>query len=376
MGELTHGFQRMNRMTNLLNNKKRVAVVSAVYPPYRGGIGVLAQLDAEQIGTLGYDVDVYAPGQMGFRPWFRYGNAACAPGLFWLARRYDVVVLEYPFFGGAEFVALGRRVFGGTLILSYHMDVVGRGVLRRFFAWHRRWVFPFVCVSADKVLVTSGDYARESFLADHVVAPVVLSPSVDTEFFSPQKKARGTEKTIVFVGGLDRAHYFKGLLVVLQAMCVPHVSILTDAKLIVVGDGDCRVEFESFVRAHGLGERVRFAGNVAYKDLPAYYCMADVCVFPSVDRSEAFGLVALEAMACGVPVVASNLAGVRTIVRDGVTGALVAAGSSSALAETLATLLGDDVQLERMSVAARRMVEEEYSSANRIQQWKRIFDTV
>ena len=363
----------MTRMTNTLNNKKRVAVVSPVYPPYRGGIGALARLDAEHIGALGYEVDVYAPGQRGFRPWFRYGNAAFVPALFWLTRRYDVVVLEYPFFGGAEFVALGRRVFGGKLILSYHMDVVGRGLLGRFFAWHRRWVFPFVCASADRVLVTSDDYARESFLADRACASTVLAPSVDTDFFSPRQKMVDAEKTIVFVGGLDSAHYFKGLSVLLRAMCA---RVLVSAKLIVVGDGNCRAEYESFARAHGLGDRVRFAGNVAQSDLPAQYRMGDVCVFPSVDRSEAFGLVALEAMACGVPVIASNLAGVRTIVRDGMTGLLVIAGSSSALAEKLAAILDNDAGREEMASAARKMVEEEFVPARRIARWKEILDSL
>ena len=93
----------------------------------------------------------------------------------------------------------------------------------------------------------------------------------------------------------------------------------------VGGDGEWRTEYEAQARA-SLGDRVRFVGDVADETLPDYYRAADALALPSIDRTEAFGLVLLEALACGTPVVASRLPGVRTLVDDGRTGFLVDPG--------------------------------------------------
>ncbi|HLU40167.1 MAG TPA: glycosyltransferase, partial [Planctomycetota bacterium] len=111
--------------------------------------------------------------------------------------------------------------------------------------------------------------------------------------------------------------------------------------------------------ALGLGERARFLGGLADADLPDAYRAADVVVLPSVGRGEAFGLVALEAAACARPVVASDLPGVRTVVREGATGKLVPPGDVGALAEALADLLADAARAQALGTAARTRVEAE-----------------
>ncbi len=94
--------------------------------------------------------------------------------------------------------------------------------------------------------------------------------------------------------------------------------------------------------------------------------------FPSTDSSEAFGIAALEAMSCGLPVVASDLPGVRTIVRDGVTGWRCEPGSVSSFAVSLARLLGDENDLYRFGQNARKMAVEEYTNDIRAKKLNRI----
>ncbi len=388
------------------------AIITPVFPPYRGGMGVLAELDARQLAAAGYDVHVYAPikpvvasGRWGLspardrpidraaitsggsitmhplKPIFRYGNAAIVPSLRNIVKQYPLVILHYPFYGGAEFAALAGRAKLTKLLITYHMDTVGRGLPGAIFRAHAFAVMPFLLRAADRLLVTSLDYAESSLLAKiSGLKPRIreLAPAVDTLSFSPGPRpddlagrfgiGRG-DKVVLMVGGLDRAHYFKGVPVLLNALATRD---LAGIKAVIVGDGDLRPSYELMAAKLGLAGRVSFAGAADPAALAGFYRLADVFAFPSIDRSEAFGLAALEALASGLPVVASSLPGVRTIVREGLTGRLVAPGSASSLAARLAEVLGDDAARKRMGTAARSMVEREYAEAVRLGRWRDI----
>lgn len=175
--------------------------------------------------------------------------------------------------------------------------------------------------------------------------------------------------TVLFVGGLDRAHSFKGLPILLQA--VPRIS---DVRLRIVGDGDLRPQYEQQARALGISDRVEFLGSVSDGELPNMYRQSDVLVLPSIGRSEAFGVVLLEAMASGIPVIASDLPGVRTVVADGETGFLAPPGDVSALADRIGSLARDSEQRQRMSAAARQRVEERYDWERVMERWLKIYD--
>jgi len=105
---------------------------------------------------------------------------------------------------------------------------------------------------------------------------------------------------------------------------------------------------------------VIFAGNVNDTELPLYYNLADVFVLPSIDRSEAFGMVLLEAAACGKPLIASNLPGVRTLVRDGVNGFLVEPKDDGDLGKKIKIILDDDALRKAMGIASRQAMENGY----------------
>lgn len=365
--------------------KQRIAIVTATFPPYRGGMGRVAQLDAEQLSAAGFDVHVYAPNVYerssdgytthALRPWLRYGNGGFVPGVLRLLKTYPLVLLHYPFFGGAELLALAKRVGGGKLALTYHMDVVGRGLFRPAFAFHTRFVMPHIMRAADKVIVTSRDYLEHSFarplLKERPGAFAVVPPSVDMEHFSPgatdtavcdRFSVDARMPVVMFTGGLDKAHYFKGLSGLIRAMAS---KPLEGVQLIVAGEGALRKRYQQEAEEVGIAGRANFIGAVTDDELPCLLRRADVFAFPSIDRSEAFGIAALEALASGVPVVASDLPGVRTVVRDGVNGFVVPPGDSVALAARLAQILDDAALRARMSDAARRIAVAEYAPSVR-----------
>ena len=359
----------------------RIAQITPVYPPYAGGIGSIAHEYTERLRARGFDVQVTTPAYRSHHkgkdpeyvhrmaPMMEWGNAAFVPRLRKVLSEYDVIHLHYPFFGGAEVVAFDHMVSKQIpLVVTYHMDVVASGMKGAFFAAHRRALMPAIMKRADRILVNSMDYATHSdiklLLDDKRV--VELPFGVDLERFSPgfapEVRARhgipDTDPVIIFVGGLDQAHYFKGVSVLLDAL-----ETLGDLSwhALLVGDGDLRESYEAMTRVTPVAHRIHFVGKVPWDQLPEYYRAGNIHVLPSTDRSEAFGMVNLEAAASGLPSIVSALPGVRTTVVHGQTGLHVESRNAKDLADALRELLSHLTVAERMGEQARLRVGQEYA---------------
>jgi len=209
-----------------------------------------------------------------------------------------------------------------------------------------------VAAGADRIVASNP--VERADLAWHVKADparvAIIPCGVDTELFRPgdPRLARARlgiagERVLLFVGRLTP---IKGLETLLRALAVLATEAPTDrpVRLVVVGGergdtGDAG-DFRRLTRELGVEGRVDFRGPQPQDVLPDYYRAADLCLMPS--RYESFGMVALEAMACGVPVVASRVGGLAVTVQDGVTGLLVPEGDPGALVGAVRRLLGDE----------------------------------
>ena len=162
---------------------------------------------------------------------------------------------------------------------------------------------------------------------------------------------------------MDQAHYFKGVSTLLKA-----IQQLPDVHAILVGDGDLRSNYQQQAADLRLESRVTFTGRVASDQLPFLYRAANMVVLPSDTCGEAFGMVLLEAMSSGRPVIASNLPGVRSVVSDGDDGYLTPPDNVHSLTKTIKRIADmTPSQREAMGQAGRRKVEVKYS-------WERIGD--
>jgi len=340
----------------------RVAVVVSTFPPYPGGMGNAAAAHAEALRYAGHDVGVLAPGR-GLSPLFRVGNSACVPQLFWKLRGFDAVELHYPFFGGAEWVWLWKKTFGRRkrLAVMYHMDAVGSGLFGAIYRLYRALFLRRILASADVIMVSSRDYLASSQAKAFADDPRVRETpfGTDTGRFRPTEP--GTHApTAIFVGGLDSAHYFKGVSILLEAFALSSKSV-PEARLEIVGDGDLRARYEREAGELGVAGRVSFLGKASDELLRERYAHARFHVLPSVDRSEAFGIVTLEAAASGIPSIVSDLPGVRIVVEDGVTGLRVPPGDVEALSRAMTALFADAERAQAMGRAARERAERRYS---------------
>jgi rhamnosyl/mannosyltransferase len=148
-------------------------------------------------------------------------------------------------------------------------------------------------------------------------------------------------------------------------------------SLVIVGEGPLDGALRSIVVEKRLGERVLFAGHVDDADLPAFYQACDVFVLPSTARTEAFGVVQIEAMAAGRPVVSTNLpTGVPWVNQDGVSGLVVPPGDAAALGDALHRLLDDGALRQRLGEGARRRAQELFSRERMIATFKNVIGTV
>jgi D-inositol-3-phosphate glycosyltransferase len=203
---------------------------------------------------------------------------------------------------------------------------------------------------ADRI-VAANVVERAELLRDyaaHASRIATIPCGVDTDLFTPGDRAQARRRlglddrpVLLWVG---RIAPIKGLDTLLDTVARLREGGRDMRLLVVGGEADeptngHETSLRRRIAVLGLGESVRFVGPQSQSVLPLYYTAADVTVLPSY--YESFGMVALEAMACGSPVIASRVGGLVTTVRDGVTGFLVPDGDVEALAERIETLVGD-----------------------------------
>jgi glycosyltransferase involved in cell wall biosynthesis len=366
----------------------KVAEIICAFPPYKGGMGKVALENFKILKEGGYETTVFTPSysiKRGFSgggssikrlfPLLRYGNAAVLPQLFFKLKNFDIVHLHYPFFGSAEIVWLAKKLSKRKfkLIVTYHMEASGEGFIGLIFDFYRKYIMPRIMGSADKIIVSSTDYAMNSevkeILKENPEKFIEIPFGVDIEKFKPREKKQsliekyhlGTEeKTILFVGGLDKAHYFKGVPKLIKAFHNFLMETKIQAQLVIVGDGSERFNYEQIAFDYGLRDRVIFMGPVKDDELPYIYNLADLFVLPSINKGEAFGIVLLEAAASGIPVIASDLPGVRSVVREGYSGYLTPPGNPDILTKQLKEALSDESKLKVLGKDAREVAIEYY----------------
>jgi rhamnosyl/mannosyltransferase len=298
-----------------------------------------------------------------------------SPRLVWeLARAdADVVHLHVPYpVGEVGYLLAGRR---RPLVVTYHSDVV-----------RQRWARPLydpllthLLRRAHAIVATSPVYVETSpVLRQFATRCNVIPLGVDLDQFSPTPEFvaairqrwldQAHSSLVLFVG---RFRAYKGLEYLIDAVAgLP-------ACLLLIGAGPLEGELRATIAQLGLGEQVAILGNVRDEDLPAYYAACDVFVLPSIQRSEAFGTVLLEAMAAGRPAVCTELGTATSwVVQNEVTGLVVPPADSKALKGALERLLSDRTLARRLGEAARQRAEEYFGEGTLLDNVEKVYRQV
>jgi glycosyltransferase involved in cell wall biosynthesis len=279
-----------------------------------------------------------------------------SPALFLWVRRLkpDITHLHFPYPWGE----MAHLMFGRSprTVITYQSDIVRQKNLLRLYR-------PFLeraLARADRIIATSPQYIQSSPYLSQVAKKCVVIPlGIELERFQRARReevrglrAKYDPPLLLFVGIL---RYYKGLQYLIRAM--RHIN----ARLLVVGSGPMAEEWQTLTVRLGLTDKIFFLGQHV-EDLPAYYQACDLFVFPSSHRSEAFGTVQVEAMACGNAVICTELGtGTSYVNIDGETGLVVPARDPDALTEAINRLLGDEARRVEMGEKGRKRAMQEFS---------------
>jgi phosphatidylinositol alpha-1,6-mannosyltransferase len=359
----------------------RVLLVTNDFPPRRGGIqSYLQAFVGELVAGGGHTLTVYAPKWKGAAE-FDDQARACDysvvrhPGTLMLpvpavANRMKKLIerdgIDTVWFGAAAPLALmapvAREAGAERVVASTHGHEVGWSMLPVARTALRR-------IGTDTDVVTYvSRYTRNRFASAFGPRAALehVPPGVDIDRFVPDEVARAEMRARYGLGGrpvvvcVSRLVPRKGQDMLIRAMPAIRQRV-AGAALVIVGGGPYRTSLRRLAHSFGVAEHVVFTDGVPGEELAAHHAMADVFAMPCRTRGagldvEGFGIVYLEASACGVPVVAGRSGGAPETVRDGETGRVVDGWDVGAIAASVGDLLADPDRAARMGAAGRRWV--------------------
>ncbi|MHA1595228.1 MAG: glycosyltransferase family 4 protein [Candidatus Baldrarchaeia archaeon] len=284
-----------------------------------------------------------------------------------LGEKFDIIHVHHAFIPISLYSVSVASKYGIPSVLTAHSLGVAH---ENHYLWRflRVFMYPIrkTLENVNRIITVSEAVRRfmKHLLPDYERF-VVIPNAVDIEEFKPNKSKEELRRElclpidnpiILFVG---RLVVRKGVHVLLDAFRSV-VKEIPDARLVIVGKGMLRDYLEYKAKAYGIERNVDLRGYVDRENLVKLYMAADVFVCPSI-FAEAFGIVIIEAMAAGKPVIATRVGGIPEIIDDGIDGILVKPHSVRELSDAIIWLLNDKSRLEAMGMNAREKVEERYS---------------
>lgn len=363
-----------------MSRRLKVLEVNKAYYPHIGGIETLVKQYSQELGTIcNADVKTLVcrdgrgkttretldgvkltrAGSLG--TYFSCPLSLSFIRLFRkMAREADVVHIHVPF--PLADIALLLSGFKGRVVVSWHSDVVKQKKLMTFYK-------PFMMkllkradciITATKGHIDGSDYLPD-FRRKCKIVPYGITPgdylSIER---SPVLTNRLSDKKNVKVFFTGRLVYYKGVDILLKAF-----TMTENCELFIAGTGEMEQELKDFAKRHNIEKKVHFLGFLPDNELKQAYADCDIFVLPSVAKSEAFGIVQLEAMVYGKPVINTKLpSGVPYVSVHGKTGLTVPPSDAKALAEAINILVADAKIRENFGKAAAERVMTEFNEKN------------
>lgn len=344
--DLVSGLPALGVHCDVLVAARNAHTREETFPPAAPGALPVRVVKVGELGRV-----LSAPMAPGFVPWLRR-----------LAPHYDILHFHFP--NPTAELAWLLAAARAPAVVTYHSDIVRqrisamlyRPVLRRYLARMQRIIVP-----SPQLLNSSPVLAAQrhkcAVVPFGIDAARFESPDLPRAAAELRARCTGGDSGALLVLFVGKFRYYKGLPVLLHAIARLRARGVA-ARGLLVGDGPEEATLRAQVRQLGLSDQVSFLGGKNDEELNVLYHACDVLVLPSVQRSEAFGLVLLEAMACGKPVISTELGTATSWVNlHEVTGLVVAPGDAAALARALEHLASAPVMRRNLGENARRRVQ-------------------
>jgi glycosyltransferase involved in cell wall biosynthesis len=380
----------------------RVVYLSPYYLPSVGGIERFCQAIATEMHRLGNDVHVVTKTVEGktdreemdgikihrVRPFFQYSKAVIAPDVWKKLKelRPEVIHIQGPAPGMENFVGTSGK---SKIVMTCHTDLTLDSSLsyKIISSAYRKFVFPRVLSKIDAVVLLSEAFRKTSkfsklFARLDPNLIKIIPNAVDVERFNPGDKSKAEYKRDLdvnsrffgtFVASMEPLHYYKGAEYLIQALS--QLGGL-DITFSFIGEGELKFKYIELAKELGIWDKVSFPGHGDNELLLKHYRAADVLVLPSISTAETQGIVLIEAMACGTPVITTKIHGPMEMVIEGYNGYTVLPRDSKGLAIVIETILSDDMRLREMQTNARKEAVKKYSWKNIAMDYLKLYETL
>ncbi len=382
----------------------RILIILTYYRPHYSGLTIHAEREARALVERGHHVTVLTSrfdpnlpfqetrdGVRIVRPkvWFHISKGVIMPSMvYWaskLASQADVVHLHAPQLDAAP-IALINRLLRKPVVLTYHCDLLlPTGFVHRLANFVSNVANHITAGSAQVIVHNTRDYAEHSpFLSNYLDKLYPILPPVEVAQISEQDRLAFREKFNItpdqrLIGMAARLATEKGVEYLVQALPIVQQRFPT-ARVLFVGPYQNVVGEMGYAQRlapliQSAGQHWSFLGVVSPQEMAAFFHECEVTVLPSINSTESYGLVQVESMTCGTPVVASDIPGVRVPVTMSGTGQIVAPGDVNELAKALIAILEDPDAYQGnpekvVQLSTPQSVAVEYETAFRMAQKK------
>lgn len=258
-----------------------------------------------------------------------------------MVKDFDIIHVHLPN-PLANIALMTSKLSGKKIIVHWHSDIIKQRKIKFFYQPFQDWLLR----RADRIIATSSVYAENSkdisrFHHKLVVIPIGISPNGLTPNINVVDHLKSKYKNKKLIFSLGRLVYYKGFEYLIEA-----AKFLPENTVVAIGGtGPDKSKLEKLIEVNNLSEKVELLGFVKDEDLASWYEACDVFCLPSIEKSEAYGVVQLESFSLNTPVVSCSIpgSGVGWVNRDGISGLVVEPKSAKALAEALNSILSEKV---------------------------------
>lgn len=287
-----------------------------------------------------------------------------------IASRYDVVHVHAPW-PQSDFNLLLSR-FDGAVVVHWHRDIVRQRLLYSLYRGLERWLLrraDRICVTSPKLLAESA--ALEGFRDKAVAIPIGVGEAAHAIGDDEVRALRSRHAGRAIVFALGRLVPYKGF----EHLVRSATALSANGLILIAGDGPLRRDLESLIKELGVQDRVHLLGAVTGREVELYMRACDVFCLPSVDKSEAFGIVQIEAMRAARPLVSSRMhgSGIDWVNQDGLTGLTVEPCRPDALAQALNRLLENAEFARNLGANGRRRYEALFTARRMAEQVRAMY---
>jgi len=291
----------------------------------------------------------------------KISNTNITLGLFFalLKENFDIIHTHFPSPWVADISMIISFLKRKPLILTYHNDAVTAGKMGVLTEVYNRVFLKLLLKGSAKILVTQPEYInRSKYLYKYKNKIEIIPNGIDTKIYF-QKNINKIPNQIFFLSILDKYHTYKGLDCLIKAIKIVRTKI-PDIRLIVGGSGDMEKNYKFLAKKLELEKNIEFRGFIESNKLVDLYNQSELFVLPSTGIQEGFGIVLLEALACGTPVIATNIVGIAKEIKDNKCGIIIPYNDAKRLAQAIIRIIKNINLQKKMIIKGKLLIQDKY----------------